>query len=502
VTILLHQAIGPLFGDGNLVKACREEIYKVCPGLAESWEPNSDFTQWTFKIRDNVLWHDGKPYTAEDAKFWVDLAYNGAKSAGKTRVPAFFRATFGDLKNVEVLPGNRLRLTLGTPNRLYLEGFINPRIKGGGYPSHLMQPLIDQGQVDVAPLDIKAVGVGPFKYLDYQKGSRLRVQRFDGYWEKDKDGNRMPYLDSIDYALIRDGSAMDAAFRTSQLDSGSHGAGSDFLGRARQAGYKRDLGDKINFVLINSGRCFGPGFNMLKPGPWQDVRVRQAASLWFDRKGFGDAVYDGFAYTCTLLAPTNPFTIPDFATWPGWNEKTREADRAEAKRLMAAAGYPNGGFSMGILTRGLWTRQGEYIIAQFAGLGIDVKLQITDEAGWARGRLSKDYDLDMISHTGAPYPEPTEYSFGVYSFSNAAIPKHEDPKVKQLYSQLVAAATPEQRVTLWRQLENYLVREQAYFVPGTGDIVVVPFRSYVKGFVVPGEGPHNNTDYAPVWLEK
>jgi ABC-type transport system substrate-binding protein len=91
---------------------------------------------------------------------------------------------------------------------------------------------------------------------------------------------------------------------------------------------------------------------------------------------------------------------------------------------------------------------------------------------------------------------------GTFSFSAAAIPKHEDAKVRALYDQLSATTTHEQRVKVWRELESYLLREQAYFVPATGDIVVIPFRSHVKGIIDPAEGSHNNTDYATVWLDR
>jgi ABC-type transport system substrate-binding protein len=77
----LHQMGGPLWGDGNVVRRCLDDAYKVCPGLAEGWEVNSDFTQWTFKVRDNVVRHDGKPFTVEDVRYWADLGFFGAKSA-------------------------------------------------------------------------------------------------------------------------------------------------------------------------------------------------------------------------------------------------------------------------------------------------------------------------------------------------------------------------------------------------------------------------------------
>ena len=74
-----------MYGDKNLMRNCRDEAIRMCPGLAESWETNDDFSQWTFKIRDGVVWHDGTPLVAEDVTFWLDLFYNGVTVGDNVR---------------------------------------------------------------------------------------------------------------------------------------------------------------------------------------------------------------------------------------------------------------------------------------------------------------------------------------------------------------------------------------------------------------------------------
>ena len=102
------QVAASIWGNGHLVKPCRENIFNVCPGLAESWEHNDDFTQWTFKVRDNVLWHDGTRMVPEDIKFWLELFVNGVEVGDKKRGPSPARLDFEPLESVEVLPGNQL----------------------------------------------------------------------------------------------------------------------------------------------------------------------------------------------------------------------------------------------------------------------------------------------------------------------------------------------------------------------------------------------------------
>ena len=85
-----------IWGDGNLAQACRDEELSACPALAESWEVNDSFTVWTFKARDDVLWHDGVPFSAEDIAFWTDLFFNGVTVGDTTRQAGTNKARFGD----------------------------------------------------------------------------------------------------------------------------------------------------------------------------------------------------------------------------------------------------------------------------------------------------------------------------------------------------------------------------------------------------------------------
>ena len=195
---------GALNGVGNLVKYTREDIYKVGPGLAESWESNPTFTEWTFKIRDNVKWHDGTAFTAEDARWWLDLAVNGARVGDKVRPAAPWTANLGAVDGLDVVDGNRVRLRLKTPKPQLLT-LLGDAIQQIAHPRHLMQPKIKAGQLDVTPQDVNFVSLGPFKMAQYDKGSSIQLKRHDQYYEKDAQGRQLPYLDGITSPIIEPG---------------------------------------------------------------------------------------------------------------------------------------------------------------------------------------------------------------------------------------------------------------------------------------------------------
>jgi peptide/nickel transport system substrate-binding protein len=500
-TISLSHVTGSIGGNGNLVRPCRGDIYKLCGFLAEKWENNPDFTQWTFRIRDDIKWHDGKPFTAEDAKYWVELSAYGAKSADgtKSRTPSVYAADFGDLTRVEVLEGNRLRVTLKRGSPQYLFGLADARINNL-HPPHLLKPRIDRGDVSATPLDVGVVSIGPYKFEKFERGVRTQVRRNDFYWEKDEKGRKLPYLDGIDFVSMGDPAAMDAAFRVGRLDGGARGFGHT-LTPERQAGYSRDLGDKVWFAEIAATRAH-LAFNMLKPSPVQDVRVRKAIGLWFDKRDAVKAVL-GYGYVFTILGPQNPFISPDFLTWPGFNEASREKDKAEAKRILAEAGYAPGQIQLTHLCRRLWIPRCEFYQSQLAGLGINLKIPVVDDAGWNLGRPTLDYETqDGGTVSFAVIPEALEGPLTIYSRNKLAEAKHEDPKVLAFFNRMQATVSYDERVKIYRELERYYLLEQVYGVPSFGDMSVMPYRSYVKGIILSQENNQNDTDFPTVWLDK
>jgi peptide/nickel transport system substrate-binding protein len=495
-SIALHHVAGSIFGPGNLVKRCRANMYMVCPYLATSWAPNMDYTQWTFTIRPGVSWHDGAPFTAEDARFWLELAYFGVTVDDRTRAPAYFRGNLGEIISIEALHG-QVRITFAEPMVRFPEMLLDPRMKIA-HPAHLMKPRIEAGEVGVSPLDVGLVGTGPFVVARFEPGSQVQVRRFDGYWERDDWGGRLPYLDGIDYIMTPDPVAMDLAIRTGRLDGGARGEG-HYLTAERQEVYERAMGDDITLASIGGG-FFRLAFNMLRPGPWEDVRVRRAISLWIDSDAAVIAALGGQGYVSIEDWPGKRFDPRPFMLWPRFDPNRQEEHRFEARRLMADAGYAEG-FAMGYLCRAQHLMRCEFLQDQLAGLNIDLRLHIVDEGEWNRARLSLDYDSQPGANFSGTVPEATEAVYGSYGRNPDAYAKYEDPAVDLFYHRLRAASAPEQRIGIWRDLEHYLLVEQVYLVPIAATVQVVPYRSYVKGLVIPVEDGHTHTDFATVWLD-
>ena len=476
---------------------CRDNIYVICPYLASKWVANPGFTQWTFTIRDDVYWHDGTPFTVEDARFWFDLVNSGGRASEGVRAPAYFKSELGDIVSVDVLPHDRLQITFRHRNPHFLDVLANPRFRIA-HPRHLMEQRLEKGEVSISPVDVGLVGTGPFRLERNERGSVVRVTRFGGYWETAGGDTPLPYLDGIDYVVTPDPFTMDVAFRTGRLDGGARGQG-HYLTAERKDGYDRDLGSDAWFAEMEGGN-FRLAFNVLKPGPWQDPIVRRAIALWIDKPPAIASALGGFGWTTPDLGPPNIPVPRHFVNWPKFDLGDLEEKQVEARRLMAEAGYSDG-FAMGHLCRALNTATCEFLKAQLAGIGVDLRLQLIEEGEWNRARLSLDYDSQQGRLTPSPIPEGTESVYGRYSENQDAYAKHEDPRVDDLYRLLRDSLTFERRVEAWRDIERYLFVEQTYIVPIAESINVVPYRSYVKGLAIPTEDGHTNTDFATVRLD-
>ena len=492
LTITLYSVTGSIYGRGNLVAGSRDDLYQASPALASGWESNADFTQWIFTIRDDVVWHDGTPFTAEDAKFWIELAVFPPEG----RLPSFIRTIFGDLESV-VADGNRLIVTLNQPTPVYLNQLINAPSYNIAHPRHLMQPEVQRGNATVSPDQVDWVALGPFKMREYVRGSVVRTRRFDEYWDRDQAGRQLPFLDGIDFAITGDPATMVAAFRTGRLDGTAPGSGFFLTPQAKDS-IAGDLGNRAYFidqpylawnVLPNAERA-----------PWADVRVREAAWLWFDRQAGIQSVQNGLGVESTWWSPDAPWVNPDFLEWPGYNPSPKAADRERAKGLLAEAGHAQG-FKTTLLCRDQWIPWCEYAENELAGLlGRDnVSVKIVDEPTRIDLLCKGDYDIAISGPHSELFPEGSAARF---VSTNRCSDIKNDSRLDDYFSRIAATDDPGEQAKLARELERYVLQEQYYKVTLWYELASQAYRSHLKGVLTPAQGGRHHLPYDTAWLDK
>ena len=170
---------------------------RIVPDLATAWTWSADGTSLTFKLREGVTWHDGKPFTSADVKCTFDMLTSGESKLRKNpRKPWWF-----NLKEVKTNGDFEVAFVLGRPQPsvlTMLAGAFSPI-----YPCH----------VGAAQMRTKPVGTGPFKFVEFKQNESIKLARNPDYWKKGR-----PYLDAIEFRIIPSRATSLLAFVANQYD--------------------------------------------------------------------------------------------------------------------------------------------------------------------------------------------------------------------------------------------------------------------------------------------
>lgn len=319
-----------LLTEARLVRVDRTTD-RAEPALAESWSASPDGLTHTLKLRPNVAFSDGVPFTSADVLFSIKAAYEAP----------------GSILAASLLLGGK-RLTASAPDPLtVVVAFPAPFTPGVRFfenlpivPKHKLEPAFAAGTMRAAwtpgkPLT-ELTGLGPFVFSEHVSGQRMVFTRNPRYWRRDAAGQPLPYLDKITVLIITDQSAEAVRMESGGLDLMSNGdIRSDDYSR-----FKR-LADQGRLSLIDGGIGVDPNllwFN-LKPVPGRDSKpwlrkreFRQALSHAVDRQAMANAVYLGEAIP--IYGPVSPGN----KVWYSASAPAYPYDLARSKQLLQAAG--------------------------------------------------------------------------------------------------------------------------------------------------------------------
>ena len=268
------------------------DTYKIEPALAESWTISPDGKVYTFKLRQNVKWSDGQPFTADDVVFtYQQLVANPEARAGDS-------GNFiidGKPVVIAKVDASTVKFTLPRPSPAFLlqqRYFIMPQHKLGKFKG---ADVNNAWPTNTPPADI--VGTGPFKLQSYTPGQKVGLVRNPNSWKVDAAGKTLPYLDALDFLIIRDPQAQVSSFLAGNLDQlNISGAQFPDLKQKEVAG--------AAFKVIRSKALFGSppfiAYNFDASDPalaklFSDTRFRKAMQSAINRPRLIDTVYNSLA---------------------------------------------------------------------------------------------------------------------------------------------------------------------------------------------------------------
>lgn len=337
---------------------------KLAPGIAEKWEMSKDGLSWMFYIRKGVKFHNGDPLTAKDVKFSLERFMNP-----KSQSP-FSGTLKQNIKSVEVIDDYTVKVTNTAtlpffPNTLsmYLgsEGCVMPMdyiVKGAGTDFTEQSKFIDK-----AP-----VGSGPWKYVRSKQGDFVEFTAIEGHWRVTP-----AYKNLIIYYVPEDST------RLSMLKAGE--VGFIEVGADRKA----EIEAAPNLKLLRIPGAQNPGINFYgtyvaeaKDKPVSKLEVRKALSLAINRDEMIKYLLLGEGGPSLPRGITGNTLDVDVDYWKDYARVAYRYDPAEAKRLLAAAGYPNG-FEMTMYTYAItghpWmSKAAEGVAAYWGQVGVRTQI--------------------------------------------------------------------------------------------------------------------------------
>jgi peptide/nickel transport system substrate-binding protein len=320
------------FLHGKLVRI-NPETQDVEPWLAESWTRSDDGLRYTLKLRPNVTFSDGHPFTSDDVVFSFQAVYDPAAHTAlddamrvggqKLQVSAPDAQTVAIVFPSAFAPGMRLLDNLPMLPRHKLEAAL----KAGTFAS--------AWSLTTPPADI--VGLGPFVVGQYVPGQRLIVARNPHYWRKDASGTALPYLDKVTFEVITEQDPEMLRLETGQLDTiAGELRPEDYapLKRAADAGRVKllDLGVAYDADMLWMNLKTG-AFSRDRRAAWlQKDELRRAISMAVDRDVFANTVFLGAAVP--VFGPITPAN----KKWYSPDAPRTPHDPAGARALLASIG--------------------------------------------------------------------------------------------------------------------------------------------------------------------
>ncbi len=418
----------------------------IVPDLVSTYSVSEDGRIYTFKLHQNIKWHDGKPFTAEDVQFTfdkiLDLKTNTVRRSNLI--------VAGKPVQFKVVDAYTLTATLAEPDAPFLSN-----ISIGILPKHILQ----NQDINIATFNRQPIGTGPFKFQKWETGQYITLTKNLNYY---KEG---PKLDRIVAKIIPDTNTALVALEKQEIDSGK-------IPYKDLEKYQNNT--KINVFEFEDLMYTYMAFNLKNP-KFKDIKVRQAIAHAIDKKSMTEKILKGHGRPAHIPAAPVSWSYPNNPTFPIF-----EYNPTQSAKLLDEAGWKlnpttkirekNGqklSFTL-ITNQGNQDRErSAQIIQQYlAAVGIQMNIQLMEWSSFVKRinepRDPKNFDAVMLGWALGIDPDSTsiwhssEYPKG---FNFIA---YNNPKVDALLDQGRKTIDQFQRKAVYNKLYTQIASDVPY----------------------------------------
>jgi peptide/nickel transport system substrate-binding protein len=459
----------------------QNSLSTIVPELATDWAWDEDGTRLVFHLRRGVKWHDGKPFTAADVKCTWDLVQG--KRAEKLRVNPR-KDWYTNLSEVVPNGDDEVTFVLKRPQPAFI--VLLATGMSPVYPCH----------VSPAQMRQHPIGTGPFKFVEFKPNERITVTRNPDYWKPDR-----PYLDGIEYTILRSRSTAILAFVAGKYELTFAGTLTiplthDLQKQRPDAICEMPPGSVSTNLILNR----------TKP-PFDNAELRRAMSLALDRQAFIDILTEGQGFRGAAMQP------PPGGQWgmppdmleklPGY-EPDVAANREKAREIMKKLGYgPDQPMHIKVTTRDVppYRDPAVILIDQLKEIWVQGELEPVDTAQWYPKVQRKDYAV-ALNLTGTQTDDPDAMLYENYACGGVGnYNGYCNPEIDKMIEQQSMEPDQQKRKHIVWEIERRLTEDDAkplvYFNRGG-----ICWDPKVKGLTVMVNSIYNGWRMEDVWLDK
>jgi peptide/nickel transport system substrate-binding protein len=453
----------------------------IVPELATSWSYSADQKDLTFKLRQGVKWHDGKPFTAKDVKCTFDILMGKAQDKLRKNPR---EAWYSNVTEVTVKGDDEATFHLKRPQpsliALLASGYTPV------YPCH----------VSTRDMRVKPVGTGPFKFAEFKQNESIKLVRNPDYW---KPG--LPYLDGIEYTIIPNRSTAILAFIAGKFDM--------------------TFPTEVTIPLLKDIKSQAPdaiceiapmnvSTNLIvnrDVPPFDNADLRRAMALSLDRKAFNDILSEGKSDigASMLPPPGGVWGMPKemLETLPGYGPDVA-ANRAEARKIMEKLGYgPNKRLPVKISTRNIPTYRDPAVILidQLKDVYIDGELEVVETSVWHAKASRKDYIVGL-NLTGNAVDDPDQNFYENYACgSERNFTGYCNKELDALFDKQSAETNLEARKKLVWDIDKKIAEDVARPIILHAQQATC-WRPQVKNYTAMINSSYNGFRFEDLWLDR
>lgn len=459
-----------------------DDSLHMVPSIARSWDISADRMTFIFHLRNNIFFHDdpvfpggkGRKLTAQDVEYSFNRIIDKQTASPGSWI---FNRKVDTIQPFKAIDDTTFQLKLLRPY-LPMLGIISMQ-----YCSIVAKEAVEKYGTDFRR---HPVGTGPFQFVAWEEGQALVLKKNSTYFEKDKNGKGLPYLDGIRVSFYDSKATEFLLFRQKQLDfiNDIEASFKDEV-LTKKGTLRKEWDGKIVLttnpylnieylgILVDSANA------LVKNSPMRSKKIRQAINYGFDRRkmilylrnSLGTPAESGFV----------PMGLPSFdsSVVKGYNYNP-----AKTKQLLAEAGYPDGkGLpAIKLLTVAIYADMANFIAKQLEESGIPVQVEVVQKSLLLTMTSSSTAAFFRASWI-ADYPDAENYLSVFYS-KNPAPPnytRYKSASFDEAFEKAIREDNDSIRYKLYQQADKIMI-EDAPVVPLWYDKVVWLVQPGVKGF--------------------